>query len=362
MAEAANELSEDLDLILNGLDDTDVDNDSKTSPVVRQSTDSFSVKELIAVLDRISSSIVVSEAKLAATILKNTRGKNNCTALDRFVLVFVEAFNECNDLVKRFKTDSIRAIRLEKEFATLRNDRNSRLFIAWKQLVGDAHGAHVDTSIVVFQHVLQHFWSCVALNAKKEQSLKEQSDSNLVKVTGDEAEREAIRQHAGWAVKRARDIINSGSGIISIKKSKRDDTPTVVTKTCLLSFFKKFGVDQRQNSTGKYFFIVNDAMLEFFIVLHREVDDFVQAGIERDTVVQCLRYLSVSHLVRSEWKKVFGDVVTGEEEAASIIILQRVVSMFVKSKQQIVREQHHLKPQKQSKSLRQTLFNSKKDD
>ena len=145
----------------------------------------------------------------------------------------------------------------------------------------------------------------MALNAKKEQSLKEQSDSNLVKVTGDEAERETIRQHAGWAVKRARDIINSGAGIISIKRSKCDDTLTVVTKTCLLSFYEKFGVDQRQNSTGKYFFIVNDAMLEFFIVLHREVDDFVQAGIERDTVVQCLRYLSVSHLVRSEWKKVF---------------------------------------------------------
>ncbi len=66
----------------------------------------------------------------------------------------------------------------------------------------------------------------------------------------------------------------------------------------------------------------------------------LQAGIERDTVVQCLRYLSVSHLVRSEWKKVFGDVVTGEEEAASIIILQRVVFNVCESKQQIVREQH----------------------
>ena len=51
-----------------------------------------------------------------------------------------------------------------------------------------------------------------------------------------------------------------------------------------------------------------------------------------------------------------------EEKAASIIVLQRVVSMFVKSKQQIIREQLHLKPQKKSKSLRQTLYHNKKEE
>jgi hypothetical protein len=60
-------------------------------------------------------------------------------------------------------------------------------------------------------------------------------------------------------------------------------------------------------------------------------------------------------------EKVVGER-SGEEEAASIIILQRIVSMFLKSKQQIIREQLHLKPQKQSKSLRASLFHGKKGD
>jgi hypothetical protein len=61
-------------------------------------------------------------------------------------------------------------------------------------------------------------------------------------------------------------------------------------------------------------------------------------------------------------EKVVGER-SGEEEAASIIILQRIVSMFLKSKQQIIREQLHLKPQKQSKSLRASfIFHGKKGD
>ena len=177
----------------------------------------------------------------------------------------------------------------------------------------------------------------------------------------DKTEREAIRRHAGWAVKRVRDLISSGATIVSIKKSKDDTSPTEVRKNCLLSFFEKFGVDQRQN-TGKYLFIVNDAMLPFFIVLHQEVEYFVaRTGIDKDTVVQCLQHLSRSEYIRAEWEKVVG-VLSGEDKAASIITLQRIVSMFLKSKQQIIREQQHLKPQKQSKSLRTSLFQGKKGD
>ena len=74
MAVAANE-DEELQLILS-LDDTDVDNDDQTSPSILQSTNNFTVSELIAVLERISSSCLIkAEADLATTILSNTRGK-----------------------------------------------------------------------------------------------------------------------------------------------------------------------------------------------------------------------------------------------------------------------------------------------
>ena len=360
MADAANE--EELQLILS-LDDTDVEEhkDDQASPSIRQSTNSFTVDELISVLERISSSMVKPEAALATAILLKTREKEEFTALDCFVSAFVEAFRQCNDCVQNFQSDSIRAIKLEREFSTLRKDQDSELFMAWIQLAGDAHSSRVDCSLVVFQHVLQHFWSCVTLKEDPPVVAEPQSPTvNVGELLGsrDEAEREAIRRHAGWAVKRARDVIHSGATVISIKRSKDDNTATEVTKKCLLLFFEKFGEDQRQDS-GKFLFIVNDVVLHFFIIMHKMVQDYFESGIDKDTVVQCLKHLSVSEHLRAEWKKVVG-VLSGEDEAASIILLQRIASMFVKSKQQIIREQLHLKPQKHSKSLRQTLSGRKK--
>ncbi|CAB4010427.1 Hypothetical predicted protein [Paramuricea clavata] len=69
------------------------------------------------------------------------------------------------------------------------------------------------------------------------------------------------------------------------------------------------------------------------------------------------KYLFESKDLCAEWKRAIGDLLGDEEEAASIIILQRITSMFVKSKQQIIWEQLNLKPQ--SESLRQTFAGKK---
>ena len=100
--------------------------------------------QLISVLERISSSMLKPEAALAKAILLNTHEKELFTALDCFVSTFVEAFRQCNDCVQNVKSDSIRAIKFEREFSTLRNDQNSELFMAWTQLAGDAHSSRVD--------------------------------------------------------------------------------------------------------------------------------------------------------------------------------------------------------------------------
>ena len=85
--------------------------------------------------------MIKPEAAMAKAILLNTRGKELFTALDCFVSAFVEAFRQC---VQNVKSDSIRAIKLESEFSTLKNDQNSELFMAWTQLAGDAHSSRVD--------------------------------------------------------------------------------------------------------------------------------------------------------------------------------------------------------------------------
>ncbi|CAB4039218.1 Hypothetical predicted protein, partial [Paramuricea clavata] len=71
MAEAEME-EEDFDLILS-LDDAE--KDDKTSPVIRQSTDAFTINEVIAVLERISSSTIKSEAEIAQQHCETRAGK-----------------------------------------------------------------------------------------------------------------------------------------------------------------------------------------------------------------------------------------------------------------------------------------------
>ena len=210
------EKNQDLESIIL-FDDTDADiKDDEEPPAVQQSSAAFNTQEVITVLERISGSVMRSEANFANAILKNTREKN--CKLDRFVSAFVQAFETCSDTVKKYKTCSIQEIRLEKEFATLRSDKVSEVFNAWKELVGETQLPQSESSAVVYQHVLQHFWSCVALKKERGESGNESNILVGLKISGDASEREAIRQHAGWAIKRARDVINTGNKTASIKQ------------------------------------------------------------------------------------------------------------------------------------------------
>ena len=127
MATACEE-NQDLESIIL-FDDTDADiKDDEEPPAVQQSSAAFNTQKVITILERISGSVMKSEANLANATLKNTREKN-CT-LDRFVSAFVQAFETCNDTVKKYKTCSI--FRLEKQFATLRNEKLAAGKLGWK--------------------------------------------------------------------------------------------------------------------------------------------------------------------------------------------------------------------------------------
>ena len=60
---------------------------------------------------------------------------------------------------------------------------------------------------VLYQHVLQYFWSFVALKSNPCSETRSEIVTVSDDVQKDEAEYEAIRHHAGWAVRRARDQI-----------------------------------------------------------------------------------------------------------------------------------------------------------
>ena len=180
----------------------------------------------------------------------------------------------------------------------------------------------------------------------------------------DEVERAAIRQHAGWAIKRARDTILSSPTTISIKHSCNDSTQFGVSKEYLLKLIDRLGKDELQEP-GKFMFMPLCQTDDFFISLHEETEvllkqESILKQTGKDAVLWSLKQLSTSAILHSKWESLLGKA-SGYAKAAHVIPLQRIVTMFLKSKQQIIREQLQLKPRKSSQSLRQSLPKSTKN-
>ena len=192
-------------------DDTDVGTLDTCKPSKVKTNTSFTVKELISVLNRISSSKIRSEADFAAKILANTLEKEYLKPLYCFVSSLVEAFKQCSDRASKVKSENLALSNWRKSF-----DKTTALYISWKQLVANTcSDFKVEESLIgaVYQHILQYFLSFVALKFSVTDSSSDITGIGVQGKTGgvDEAEKQAIRHHAGWAVKRARDGILSAS-------------------------------------------------------------------------------------------------------------------------------------------------------
>ena len=171
---------------------------------------------------------------------------------------------------------------------------------------------------------------------------------------------ELLRKHAGWAIKRARDLVQSGCTTLKIQVSKADDSFCEVSKQRLLDIFKDLGEDVLVES-GKYLFIPKEEVVPVFLYLHSLLEKMVKSNLEtstnKDVLKECLEAVSKDKRLRDLW---YGALHLGSIEdlslkASYVLILQKIVVMFVKSKQQIIREQLQLKPQKQSSTMRQSL-------
>jgi hypothetical protein len=101
-----------------------------------------------------------------------------------------------------------------------------------------------------------------------------------------------------------------------------------------------------------------------FLYLHNTVENIVkiqlEAHVDKEIVKNCLKVLNEDIQLREMWFKVLGNEDNFKFKSGCVLLLHRVVGMFVKSKQQIIREQLQLKPSKQSSSLRQSLSNKRK--
>ena len=152
-------------------------------------------------------------------------------------------------------------------------------------------------------------------------------------------EGKTVQEHAGWVFKRVRDLINTGPQVHKIQVSKTNATEIEVDKNYLQSLIERFSKDNLVQP-GKFLFIPESSVVEVFIYLHEILEKIVKDGLEtcvdKDILKKCSQYLSEDKDLRKMWHKLLGDEDTDMFRAASVVLLQRVVVMFVKSKQQII--------------------------
>ena len=155
-------------------------------------------------------------------------------------------FEQCFGLRSSKQNKHLRAIELERNF-TERRSKTNPASKAWEDILLHAGVAKCVASDNVYQHILQHFWSTTGSVFKQ---------GNISRPAAQEAvddimEIDAVRDHAGWAIKRARDIIKSSTeDKLRIKKSSGDDTWCEVDKSVALELLSKLGKDEKQQDVG----------------------------------------------------------------------------------------------------------------
>ena len=129
-----------------------------------------------------------------------------------------------------------------------------------------------------------------------------------------------------------------------------------IDKSVALELISKLGEDEKEDD-GRFRFITNQEVGSFFVMLHSVVENLLsknQFVVEKSTVVtNCLQQLSTNQQLRDDWFSLVNKC--GFAKQVAVYVLEDICTMFVKSKQQIVREKYALKAQKGSVALREEL-------
>ena len=301
------------------------------------------------------------EGKLVRLLLattKNSGGK--IKILHAFINCLSAFFKEITSACETEKDLQKREIKLEKKFTEMRCSGIHYVNVSkiWHQVCSAQAFYNVSVRNDILQLILQHFWvSGFKLN--KSNSGEMSTTFHTCVTNPDENETETILDHAGWAIKRTRDVITKGTENIQLKQNNDPDSALVnAEKTTALTIIRELGEDVAQPD-GTHRFKVHEKASDFFTYLHTQVEGHLHKNIvfERgDVLRKCLDGLSLDSDLRTKWMNLIG---SNWDIKASIVVLQRIVTFFVKSKQQIIREKEGLKPNKNSVSLRRGIMKPK---
>ena len=137
-------------------------------------------------------------------------------------------------------------------------------------------------------------------------------------------------------------------------ESKNDSTVVRGSKVEALDLISNLGENVKQ-SDGKFRFIVYYHIVPFFLFLHTLVESLMTPTTmvaQKGTIlIDCLEKLSKNKEIRAKWSS----IVPISDTPSSVVLLQRIVTFFLKSKQQMLREKGGLKPNKKSMAIRPQL-------
>lgn len=322
----------------------------KKEGFLRTNVTEHSLSLLLERLSHAESNTIEHERSLAENVNKNASKES----LKELLIAIAEMMAQCYDQLKS-KNKRLRSIEIEKIFYEKRTIINcSSVNKAWIEVVNSADTREKnDATNIVLQHILQYFWSTVGSTQTNFAS----TSLSLPLKNPDEMESFPIRDHAGWAIKRARDIVKSSSiDQLKIKHSPRDDVVLVIDKKQALDLISDLGKDEKQ-ADGHCRFIPNEEFFKFFILLHDVVENLLSKSNifsqGSKVVPMCLQYLANDKRIRQEWSSLVGKYSFSKQ--VNVLVLEKICTMFVKSKQQIIREKLALKPQKGSSALRTEL-------
>ena len=237
---------------------------------------------------------------------------------------------------------------------------------SWGKLIGyDVLSENTNfhqASEQLLQQILQHFWS---LNSGSQFTIVEsiydgerQSCTEESLKYCDESDFDSIRDHGGWVIKRTRENILKGESDVRAKESVGgSEVVSHGDKGDAMKIIATMGEDVKQPD-GKFRFIIHKNFVSFFLFLHNLVESLIDLrnlALEKGNILtSCLEKLSMNKELRDKWN----DITSTTPNATSVFVLQNIVTFFIKSKQQIIREKRGLKPNKKSMAIRQQLKHS----
>ena len=306
---------------------------------------------------------------MLSKIMSTRTGTQNMDEIDTqnmdvvvdFLKEMSTSFNDCYKNVEQIKCANKKMVILEKSFTSLHEKVSIKN--KWSLLLNYCGVKSSDATNILLNHILQNFWSNLSFCVSRELDSAIGCSSSSYDDAFESIEAESVQHHAGWVLKRVRDLFINGTQMHTIKLSKTSNVQVKVDKHFVLSLIQKLGHDDLVQP-GKFLFNPIPEVLEVFTYLHKVIERIVKDGLnasaDKDMLKKCLIALSEDAQLRKMWHKLLGEGESDAFKAGSIILLQRVVGMFLKSKQQIIREQLQLKPNKKSSSLRQTVCKGQK--